>query len=325
MSRLALKLATALVVIVVCITVGLHLSGASTDKPTVASDVLSDKVASRSRPLTATTTTSWVGANTLDAPSVLAALKDRDPQIRIRAAYSVRNLGARATEAVPSLLEMLHEKDISSQRAAVTALGDIGPNAKESIPDLTEALKGDRALRQLAISAIAKIGPEAKSATPALIALFNDSDENVRLEVAKALCTLGQSEAAEPALLGLLKSTDDFVRLRAVATLREIGKQDQSCRAALIQILESRQQSARSVAAYALGDYGRAAKEAVPALLIALKDQSTFGYVREAAATALGKIEPNDPEVIKALTAALKDKRKGVQHAAASALKKVAN
>ena len=71
-----------------------------------------------------------------------------------------------------------------------------------------------------------------------------------------------------------------------------------------------------------MGDYGRFAKEAVPVLLITLKDQSTFGEVREAAASALGKIDPNDPEVIKALTAALKDKRKGVQKAAASALKK---
>jgi HEAT repeat protein len=294
--------------------------GASKVKQTPGTDVPSDNAASPRRP--SATIISTTTAPALNAESVIAALKDSDPQIRIGAANDVRRLGSRAKEAVPSLIDMLHDKDISLQQAAVAALGQIGPNAKESIPAITEALSGDRAVREPAISAIARIGLEAKSATPALIALFDDPDVHIRLDAAKALCALGQSQAAEPALLDILKSTDDFVRLGAAATLRDIGKQDQACRAVLVEILESRQPSARSVAAYALGDYGRAAKESVPALLIALTDQSTFGYVREAAANALGKIDPNDPEVVKALTAAMKDKRKGVQKAAASALKK---
>jgi HEAT repeat protein len=58
-------------------------------------------------------------------------------------------------------------------------------------------------------------------------------------------------------------------------------------------------------AAAALGNIGGNAKEAVPALAAALKDQDSF--VRCFAAEALGRIRENAKEAVPELAAALKD------------------
>ena len=71
-------------------------------------------------------------------------------------------------------------------------------------------------------------------------------------------------------------------------------------------------------AASALGRIGPEAKEAVPALIIALNDQSEG--VRSSAASALGRIRPEAKESVPALIIALNDQSEWVRHSAASAL-----
>jgi HEAT repeat protein len=70
-------------------------------------------------------------------------------------------------------------------------------------------------------------------------------------------------------------------------------------------------------AARALGEVGPAAKEAVPALIAALKGMDDG--VRESAASALGRIGPAAREAIPALEAAARDGVWGAE----SALKKI--
>ncbi len=73
----------------------------------------------------------------------------------------------------------------------------------------------------------------------------------------------------------------------------------------------------RRIAAFALGKIGPAAKEAVPALIAALKDEDKD--VRVYAASALGHIGPAAKEAVPALEAAARDGVRGAE----SALKKI--
>ena len=227
----------------------------------------------------------------VDTNATIESLKSSDRRTRLRAASDVAKLGGDAKKAVPALITMLQDDDVSLQEAAATALGTIGPNAKDALAPLIEALDRDPEVRSAAIVAIAEIGAEAKPAAPAL--------------------------------RGLLKKTDDRVVLQAAVALHALAEEDQACRIALTQLLESKEPRVRQGAARELGTYRQLATDSIPALLSVLKDHSARGYVREAAVQALGEISPADPEVKEALVAALKDNRRSVQEAAEAALKKI--
>lgn len=80
---------------------------------------------------------------------------------------------------------------------------------------------------------------------------------------------------------------------------------------------------ARSEAAYALAGMGPAAREGVPALTAALKDESP--NVRWAAAWALGEIGPPAASAIPALTAAQQDENGSVRWVAGRAMRHIRN
>jgi len=75
--------------------------------------------------------------------------------------------------------------------------------------------------------------------------------------------------------------------------------------AVFVQWLQSQDAGVRSYAASALGEIGKDAKDAAPALIAALKDQDAG--VRRSAAAALGKIGKDAKDAAPALIAALKD------------------
>ena len=72
-----------------------------------------------------------------------------------------------------------------------------------------------------------------------------------------------------------------------------------------VAALKSSDPLERRLAAHALGEIGRPAREAVPALTEALRDPVSF--VRVWAAAALARIEPENPDAISALVAGTRD------------------
>jgi hypothetical protein len=108
----------------------------------------------------------------------------------------------------------------------------------------------------------------------------------VREEAMKKLADLGK--AAVPALRAALKSDDPDLRLRAGLVLSKI----ESGVPHLLQELKSKKASERLAAAKRLGELGPRAKDAVGALVLALKDPDEA--VRGAAAEALGNIDPDN-------------------------------
>ena len=72
-----------------------------------------------------------------------------------------------------------------------------------------------------------------------------------------------------------------------------------------VAALKSSDSLERRLAAHALAEIGRTAREAVPALTEALRDSESF--VRVWAAAALARVEPENPDAIPALAAGTRD------------------
>ena len=82
-----------------------------------------------------------------------------------------------------------------------------------------------------------------------------------------------------------------------------------------IAALKSSDPLERRLAAHALGEIGRTAREAVPALTEALRDPVSF--VRVWVAAALARVEPECPDAIPALAAGTRDEISFVRSLAA--------
>jgi HEAT repeat protein len=89
----------------------------------------------------------------------------------------------------------------------------------------------------------------------------------------------------------------------------------------LMQDLKTGDDATRAAAALALGEKGAEARDAVPALTEALRDE--YELVRERAAEALGQIGPPAKAAVPALSMALKDAVADVREAAADALQRI--
>jgi HEAT repeat protein len=147
---------------------------------------------------------------------------------------------------------------------------------------------------------------------PVLISLLKDADRDVRVRVLTALGNLGgQAHRVLPVLRAALKETavkddDAWVRSYAAHALLQVGPEPDTEVAALIDSLQNELEVMRFHAAIALGNLGRDARPAVPALIhTALWDQDPG--VRVEAAVALWKIDRTGPLVIPVLIKALAD------------------
>jgi HEAT repeat protein len=147
---------------------------------------------------------------------------------------------------------------------------------------------------------------------PVLISLLKDPDRDVRVRVLTALGYLGgQAHRVLPVLRAALKETavkddDESVRTYAARALLQVGPEPDSDVAGLIDSLQNELEVLRFHAAIALGNLGRDARPAMPALIhTALWDEDPA--VRLEAAVALWKIDRTGPLVIPALIKALAD------------------
>jgi HEAT repeat protein len=99
-------------------------------------------------------------------PALIEALKDKDNQIRISAAWALGSIGETAKAAIPALIEALKDHNSRFRAIAGEALGAIGGEAKAAIPALMEALKDkDRIVRRSAAEALKRISTSSQPAT----------------------------------------------------------------------------------------------------------------------------------------------------------------
>lgn len=151
-------------------------------------------------------------------PKLIARLKDRNWQVRQKAAQDLGTIGSAARQAVPALERAAQDSDQEVSQAASAALGSIAP--ERTVPLLVADLRSANWLtRQRAAQALGKIGPAAGAAEPALRRATNDTDPDVRRAAVEALPMVAAGNSM-PAATGTLTTPD---RPGATLNIRNTG------------------------------------------------------------------------------------------------------
>src|SRR5262249_28125695 len=157
----------------------------------------------------------------------------------------------------------------------------IGRGAARALPSLTGALQDpDPFVRAQAAESVGRIGPHARGAVPDLIRAYGTGDPEVSAAVTAALVKVGAD--AVPPLVEALKSQREAERRGAAEALCKLGR---AAVLGLIPALKDPDATCRRWSAQVLQGMGQDAREAVPNLTDALKDQD--GQVRLAALKAV--------------------------------------
>jgi HEAT repeat protein len=211
----------------------------------------------------------------LDAPAYRAkGLKDKDPEVRLRAAEFLNELGPKAEPFLPELVEALADSD---WKVAGTAEGTLWQIGRAAVPPVLDVLQDKRPLvRAHALLVVGgwKVAGQFEPAT----------------------------KAALPKILAALRDEDALVRRCAVAALRGFGKESEAVLPALVAALKDKTvwhhpQDGRGTiavdAAWYLDNFG---SPAVPALLDAINDEDR--RLSDTALDSLGRIAARDKSVV---------------------------
>lgn len=72
-------------------------------------------------------------------PQVTVMLSDPNPELRVRAAHILAQIGPEGKVAVPELINRLRDENEEVRKAAAHALGQMGPSAGDAVPALLRA------------------------------------------------------------------------------------------------------------------------------------------------------------------------------------------
>jgi HEAT repeat protein len=232
----------------------------------------------------------------VSVPALVQALKDKDWQIQVIAAYTLGRLGTKAEPAISELNSTIKDENADVRISAAQALGNIV--SEKVVPELIQALQDkDENLRVSAAGALSKLGATAKPAGLALTKALWDGNWFVRRRVTKTLAVLGSTSIDIPALVEPLKDSREpdngAIISLMIGIYPAVLEKPELCSQFFIKALRSKDPGVRQSAAIALGQI-RSTRFAVydsqlvtGALLLALKDQNT--QVRSRAAQALGR------------------------------------
>jgi len=244
---------------------------------------------------------------------------------------------------MPTLVKLLRDRDPHIRGGVISCMVECPAEAKPAVPALLKIATDPKEfgnIRYMAIDLLREIGAEPKLIVPTLIELLsvrhrnprpetspdsapNPGPDDLRTSAAESLRYLGAAaKAAAPALIEIVTNRKETVEMRsyAVGALKAISPDAKDAVPALVVALGSENWGLRRTAALALHDLGSEARGAVPALIAAMKD--TKLDVRRAAIYALEGIGPDAKAAIQPLQELLADKAIG--WAAKDALRKIA-
>jgi HEAT repeat protein len=222
-------------------------------------------------------------------------------------------------KAVPLLVELLHDKNPTVRIGAAFALEGLAKDAAAAVPDLAKALQDpNEDVRLAAARALARIGPSARNALREILEALGDSNPKIGLAAEAALEAMGQLGKEDVSILcGCLKSPNVAVKAYAANTLDSMGRSAVDAVPVLTETLNDGDAGLRRTAASALGKIGAPARSAIPALTLALKDRDKS--VREKAVQSLVKMGSSSGAVT-ALLEALKNDDENVVEIAENGL-----
>jgi len=258
-----------------------------------------------------------VGANDLEIQRLKELLKDRDPEIRRDAVYSLMGIEDRSI-SIPLLIEAFDDRDWRVRKSAIEVI--LGIRGEEVIQALIDTLYSENAnQRNSAIEALIALETEATGhlikafetddrdvrkfiidifgmtgdvrAMPVFKKAIHDEDENIQ---AAAVEHLGNMKAPDvvDTLLSVLKGDNLWLSFHAIEALGKIG--DERAVDTLVSLLSEK--PLRKAVIKALGEIGR--PDSLPDIAPYLKDESRS--VREQALLSIMKYyqKPVDEELI---------------------------
>ena len=170
----------------------------------------------------------------------LTRLKAAPSDERADLLRAIASFGVRAVPAAEALVFSLSDADAETRGAAADALAQVGPAASNSVHSLANLLSDvSPRVRCQATLALKSIGAKAAPAVPNLTSALRDSSPYVRAGAADALGAIGpQSRAAVPALIELLKNDPgpNYVFDSAIYALGNIGRAAKEALATLEEI-----------------------------------------------------------------------------------------
>ena len=193
----------------------------------------------------------------------------------------------------------------------------------DEVDTLIEALDNDNEKDRL--NAAYRLGRVGADAVPALKQMLHSASATIREYAGYALSLTGAP--AVPTLIDALQATDDSVRASAAFTLADMGRAAQEAIPALMHAAQEPAESVRRHATEGLGLIGQLVSEdmdlseTVQVLTTGLSD--AYFPVRDNAARALAKLGALAEPAIPALITQLEDEDRYVRFHAAVALKQI--
>jgi HEAT repeat protein len=113
-------------------------------------------------------------------PAMLAALGDRDENVRLAAVQRIGEAGRLAQPSASRLLQTLSDSSASVRAASALGLARINANGSEIVQALTGLLSDiDSEVQAAAGIALSNLGKDAEAALPQLLAMQNVADDRV--------------------------------------------------------------------------------------------------------------------------------------------------
>jgi HEAT repeat protein len=228
-------------------------------------------------------------------PHILAALKDKEPNTRQQAIYSLQNLQGDLKGVVDQIKPLLKDDNNQVRQGVVQILGRLG---EAGLPLVEEALQDkDANVKWQAIHMMRNLRQPLK-AIPALVEMVKGKDQNWRINAVQSLPQFG-AEGADALLKAFPDISDKQTKQVAMQTL--IYSQHRAKVVPMVlENIEKGDAQTRLMCIQMIQNVGQV-KEAVPLLTKALKD--TDQNVRNSAIHALAQ---QGAEGLNALEAPLK-------------------
>lgn len=227
-------------------------------------------------------------------PTLVAELRSSDWPRREATLQILRSLGPSAITAAPQLRTRLSASNHAEQILTAEALWKITRSVAGILPVCQQVLSAPAdTWRHRAADLLSDMGQQASEALPALAVAMTDQDAYLRLRAADAWWHIsGDPKRAVEVYCRELRHSDGNVRWNAVMAVGRIPTHA----ADAVPLLAERVQRdpdkfVRAVAADVLGRMGEAARPAIPALLVAVRDDDYL--VQTSSARALGILDPS--------------------------------
>jgi 3-methyladenine DNA glycosylase AlkC len=209
-----------------------------------------------------------------DVQKLIEALQDKDAMVRLRAARSLGEMGAKAQPAMEALQKAMNDEDQDVRAVAARALERITAQSDPELTELIGALKNPDPLTRLqAAKRLGELGGRAAVALPALEQAQNDADEDVRRVVRHAIEKIQSSGSPKVRqLIEQLRDPDAMVRLGAARQLGQMGAEARPALEALKAAREDPDEVVRIVVKNALEKLEKAGEVAVDLGGVAMTD-----------------------------------------------------